>query len=96
MLATGKGKARAVERTIAGPVTQVDGSRFHFAYTVRPDLTKPASLLIVDGNQTDREGMKKLIEDDGYVGRADDKSLSFTAKGRREAEAISRRTRGSR
>ena len=41
-----------VMTAIAGPVTQVDGRRFHFAYTVRPDLTKPASLLIVDGKET--------------------------------------------
>ena len=33
------------------------------------------------------------LEDDGYVERADDKSLSFTEKGRQEAEAISRRHR---
>jgi DtxR family Mn-dependent transcriptional regulator len=33
------------------------------------------------------------LEDDGYVGRADDKSLTFTEKGREEAEAISRRHR---
>jgi DtxR family transcriptional regulator, Mn-dependent transcriptional regulator len=33
------------------------------------------------------------LEGDGYVERADDKSLNFTDKGRREAEAISRRHR---
>ena len=33
------------------------------------------------------------LEDDGYVERADDKSLTFTDKGREEAEAISRRHR---
>ena len=33
------------------------------------------------------------LEGDGYVERADDKSLTFTEKGRREAEAISRRHR---
>ena len=33
------------------------------------------------------------LEDDGYVERADDKSLTFTEKGRQEAEAISRRHR---
>jgi DtxR family Mn-dependent transcriptional regulator len=33
------------------------------------------------------------LEDDGYVARADDKSLTFTEKGRSEAEAISRRHR---
>jgi DtxR family Mn-dependent transcriptional regulator len=33
------------------------------------------------------------LEGDGYVERADDKSLTFTDKGRREAEAISRRHR---
>src|ERR671935_1489171 len=33
------------------------------------------------------------LEDDGYVERADDKSLTFTDKGRSEAEAISRRHR---
>jgi DtxR family transcriptional regulator, iron-dependent repressor len=33
------------------------------------------------------------LEGDGYVGRADDKSLTFTEKGRQEAEAISRRHR---
>jgi DtxR family Mn-dependent transcriptional regulator len=33
------------------------------------------------------------LEDDGYVERADDKSLTFTEKGRGEAEAISRRHR---
>src|SRR3954453_6446248 len=33
------------------------------------------------------------LEGDGYVERADDKSLSFTEKGRQEAEAISRRHR---
>src|SRR5215475_1451825 len=33
------------------------------------------------------------LEDDGYVERADDKSLKFTHKGREEAEAISRRHR---
>jgi DtxR family Mn-dependent transcriptional regulator len=33
------------------------------------------------------------LEDDGYVERADDKSLTFTEKGRKEAEAISRRHR---
>ena len=33
------------------------------------------------------------LEDDGYVARADDKSLNFTDKGRQEAEAISRRHR---
>jgi DtxR family Mn-dependent transcriptional regulator len=33
------------------------------------------------------------LEDDGYVARADDKSLTFTEKGRQEAEAISRRHR---
>ena len=33
------------------------------------------------------------LEDDGYVERADDKSLNFTHKGREEAEAISRRHR---
>jgi DtxR family Mn-dependent transcriptional regulator len=33
------------------------------------------------------------LEDDGYVERADDKSLTFTDKGRQEAEAISRRHR---
>ena len=33
------------------------------------------------------------LEDDGYVERADDKSLTFTDRGRQEAEAISRRHR---
>jgi DtxR family Mn-dependent transcriptional regulator len=33
------------------------------------------------------------LEDDGYVERGDDKSLTFTDKGRQEAEAISRRHR---
>jgi DtxR family Mn-dependent transcriptional regulator len=33
------------------------------------------------------------LEGDGYVGRADDKTLTFTDKGRQEAEAISRRHR---
>ena len=33
------------------------------------------------------------LEGDGYVARADDKSLTFTNKGREEAEAISRRHR---
>src|ERR671937_1655897 len=33
------------------------------------------------------------LEGDGYVQRADDKSLTFTDKGRQEAEAISRRHR---
>jgi DtxR family Mn-dependent transcriptional regulator len=33
------------------------------------------------------------LENDGYVARADDKSLSFTAKGRDEAAAITRRHR---
>src|ERR671925_590956 len=33
------------------------------------------------------------LEGDGYVERADDKSLTFTEKGREEAEAISRRHR---
>src|ERR671910_695747 len=33
------------------------------------------------------------LEGDGYVERADDKSLTFTKKGRDEAEAISRRHR---
>src|SRR3954462_6665276 len=33
------------------------------------------------------------LEDDGYVERGDDKSLTFTEKGRQEAEAISRRHR---
>ena len=33
------------------------------------------------------------LEGDGYVARADDKSLELTEKGRREAEAISRRHR---
>src|SRR4051812_20441408 len=33
------------------------------------------------------------LEGDGYIERADDKSLNFTGKGRREAEAISRRHR---
>src|SRR4029077_21084734 len=33
------------------------------------------------------------LEDDGYVERADDKSLTFTDKGRGEAEAIVRRHR---
>ena len=33
------------------------------------------------------------LEGDGYVARADDKSLEFTDKGREEAEAISRRHR---
>jgi DtxR family Mn-dependent transcriptional regulator len=33
------------------------------------------------------------LEGDGYVERADDKSLTFTGKGRQEAEAISRRHR---
>jgi DtxR family Mn-dependent transcriptional regulator len=33
------------------------------------------------------------LEGDGYVERADDKSLNFTDKGREEAEAISRRHR---
>src|SRR5687768_16409305 len=33
------------------------------------------------------------LEDDGYVERASDKSLAFTAKGRTEAEAIVRRHR---
>jgi len=33
------------------------------------------------------------LEGDGYVERADDKSLNFTQKGREEAEAISRRHR---
>jgi DtxR family transcriptional regulator, Mn-dependent transcriptional regulator len=33
------------------------------------------------------------LEGDGYVERADDKSLTFTDKGRQEAEAISRRHR---
>src|SRR5215203_2882686 len=33
------------------------------------------------------------LEGDGYVERADDKSLTFTDKGRAEAEAISRRHR---
>jgi DtxR family Mn-dependent transcriptional regulator len=33
------------------------------------------------------------LEEDGYVERADDKSLTFTDKGRGEAEAISRRHR---
>jgi DtxR family transcriptional regulator, Mn-dependent transcriptional regulator len=33
------------------------------------------------------------LETDGYVGRADDKSLTFTEKGRSEAEAITRRHR---
>jgi DtxR family transcriptional regulator, Mn-dependent transcriptional regulator len=33
------------------------------------------------------------LEGDGYVERADDKSLTFTDKGREEAEAISRRHR---
>ena len=33
------------------------------------------------------------LEDDGYVDRADDKSLTFTEKGRQEAEVISRRHR---
>jgi DtxR family Mn-dependent transcriptional regulator len=33
------------------------------------------------------------LEGDGYVERADDKSLTFTEKGRSEAEAISRRHR---
>ena len=33
------------------------------------------------------------LEDDGYVERAGDKSLTFTEKGRQEAEAISRRHR---
>ena len=33
------------------------------------------------------------LEEDGYVARADDKSLDFTDKGRQEAEAISRRHR---
>ena len=33
------------------------------------------------------------LEGDGYVERADDKSLNFTDKGRQEAEAISRRHR---
>ena len=33
------------------------------------------------------------LEGDGYVERADDKSLEFTDKGRQEAEAISRRHR---
>jgi len=33
------------------------------------------------------------LEGDGYVARADDKSLAFTKKGREEAEAITRRHR---
>jgi DtxR family transcriptional regulator, iron-dependent repressor len=33
------------------------------------------------------------LEEDGYVGRADDKSLTFTERGRGEAEAIVRRHR---
>jgi DtxR family transcriptional regulator, iron-dependent repressor len=33
------------------------------------------------------------LEKDGYVARGDDKSLTFTDKGRKEAEAISRRHR---
>src|SRR5918992_1271731 len=33
------------------------------------------------------------LEGDGYVERADDKSLAFTGKGREEAEAITRRHR---
>jgi DtxR family Mn-dependent transcriptional regulator len=33
------------------------------------------------------------LEGDGYVARADDKSLTFTDRGRKEAEAISRRHR---
>jgi DtxR family transcriptional regulator, iron-dependent repressor len=33
------------------------------------------------------------LEGDGYIARADDKSLTFTDKGRQEAEAISRRHR---
>src|ERR671912_2066184 len=33
------------------------------------------------------------LETDGYVARADDKSLTFTEKGRSEAEAITRRHR---
>jgi DtxR family transcriptional regulator, Mn-dependent transcriptional regulator len=33
------------------------------------------------------------LEDDGYVERGDDKALTFTEKGRQEAEAISRRHR---
>ena len=33
------------------------------------------------------------LENDGYVDRADDKSLTFTEKGRSEAEAITRRHR---
>jgi DtxR family Mn-dependent transcriptional regulator len=33
------------------------------------------------------------LEGDGYVARADDKTLTFTDKGRQEAEAISRRHR---
>jgi len=33
------------------------------------------------------------LEGDGYVARADDKSLAFTEKGREEAEAITRRHR---
>src|SRR5918997_1197466 len=33
------------------------------------------------------------LEGDGYVARADDKSLAFTGKGREEAEAITRRHR---
>jgi DtxR family Mn-dependent transcriptional regulator len=33
------------------------------------------------------------LEGDGYVSRADDKSLDFTSKGREEAEAITRRHR---
>ena len=33
------------------------------------------------------------LADDGYVARADDKSLAFTGKGRSEAEAITRRHR---
>src|ERR671919_250771 len=33
------------------------------------------------------------LEGDGYVARADDKTLTFTDKGREEAEAISRRHR---
>src|SRR3954452_13208709 len=33
------------------------------------------------------------LEDDGYVDRGDDKALSFTEKGRQQAEVISRRHR---
>jgi hypothetical protein len=38
--------------SLAGPRTQVEGGRFHFVYVVRPDPSKPETLLLADGKET--------------------------------------------